>query len=160
MSDRTAKKKLRLRRLAEALLILAALVVVVMVAVFTTRVTQGVTRAVPTPAHQVRLEILNGCGQSGIAGKTARMLSELKNEQVEIRVIATGDFDIRPVQKSFLVSRESDQEPAELLAEILGMDPSEVTYKPLEHNYRQVSATLVVGEDFDKLTAAQLTFKE
>lgn len=146
--------------MAEFALILTASVTVLFLVSFGVRVTRGVTLAEETPEHMVRLEILNGCQVAGIAAQASQAISRIEMKELEIKVIATGDFDLRKVTQSFIISREKDKQAAQLLATALGLDPSEVTYRPLENNYQQISATLVLGEDFQKLTPIVLANEE
>ncbi|UCD64863.1 MAG: LytR C-terminal domain-containing protein [Candidatus Zixiibacteriota bacterium] len=160
MSALSTKRKVRFNRIFAILLVVLAAITIFLVVSMTVRVTRGVSKTVESPEYLVRLEILNGCRQPGIAAKTAALLSEYRNDEIEIRIIATGDFDLRTVRQSFLVSRDKDKRPTEMLAKTLGMEPSSVVYQPLENNYRQVSATLVLGEDFESIRPVELAYKE
>jgi len=51
-----------------------------------------------------------------------------------------------------VISRRRDKAAAVLLAERLGIDPDDVIYEPLEHNTRHVSATLLLGQDYESIT--------
>ena len=75
-------------------------------------------------------------------------------------IIRTGDFSQRKISKSFIISRVKDKTAAEYLAKALNLEKSEVTYKPLDNNYKQVSATLVIGEDFVTEPLTKLSDKE
>ncbi len=148
MSAQNIKKRLNFKSLASVGLALVFVITVAMVLAMTVKVTRGVSRTEATPERVLRLEILNGCSEAGIAGQAAQILGNFKDEKLEIIVIGTGDFDLRRVARTFIVSREKDRTAAEYLARLMGIDDSEVIYKPLENNYRQVSATLVLGEDY------------
>lgn len=160
MSNSGLKKRFNTKRALGLGLAVVFVVTFTLVLSLTMRVTQGVSRTVPTPEHLVRLEILNGCSKAGIAALTARHLSGYKDSELEILIVGTGDFDLRDVKKSFIISRDEDKVAAELLAKALGIDEAEVVYSPMANNYRQVSATLVLGEDFDAETLSQLSYKE
>ncbi|UCE23729.1 MAG: LytR C-terminal domain-containing protein [Candidatus Zixiibacteriota bacterium] len=148
MSAKSYKKRFKPGVIASVGLAVAALVTAILVLTLTVRVTRGVSRTVDTPAHLIRLELLNGCQKAGIARQAEQMLSGYSDNQLEIAVISTGDFDLKKVTKSFVISRDKDMTPSILLARLLGIDEAEVTYKPMGNNYRQVTATLVLGEDF------------
>ncbi|HKK21382.1 MAG TPA: hypothetical protein VJ983_07925, partial [candidate division Zixibacteria bacterium] len=70
---------------------------------------------------------------------------------IEIKVVDRSNFDLRKVQHSFIICRESNKQGAELLARTIGLNPSEIVYRPLENNAQQISATLVLGEDYQNV---------
>ncbi len=148
MSKQTYKKRLGIGRIASIGLGIVFVVTIVLVVSLTVRVTRGVSRTVETPQHMVRLEILNGCARAGIASEAAKFLVGYPDSNLEVVVIRTGDFSLRKIQKSFIISRVKDKTAAEYLAKVLNLEKSEVTYKQFDNNYKQVSATLVIGEDF------------
>jgi len=114
----------------------------------TLKVAKGISRVIDTPAHLVRLQVVNGSDVEELMQEVVESLENFVDSTLEIRVVDTINFDIKSLPLSFVVSREKDKTAAVLLAEKLGLDPSKVVYKPLEHNNRQVSATLVLGEDY------------
>jgi len=123
-------------------------VVLVYVISLSMRISRGVSRTLETPEHVVRLQILNGCGVTGLAAHVADGLADYADRDLEIKVVDTDNFDLSQVGESFVISRIEDNATAVLLAQKLGLHASEVPFKPLENNYRQVTATLVLGEDW------------
>ena len=160
MTKTRLKKRFNTKRVLTAVLAVALVITLTLVLSLTVRVTQGVSRTVSTPEHLVRLDILNGCSKAGIATLTARHLSGYADDVIEIAVVGTGDFDVRDVSKTFIISRDEDKTAAEHLAGLLGVDKSEVVYNPLANNYRQISATLVLGQDFAAESLSELSDKE
>lgn len=148
MSVKTYKRRLNFRLIASVGLALVFIVTVILVMSTVVKVARGVSHTAETPERVLRLEILNGCKGAGIASEAARVLSGYKDERLEIIVVGTGDFDARKVAKTFVVSREKDKAAAAYLAKLMRLDESEVVYEPMNNNYRQVSATLVLGEDY------------
>jgi len=131
---------------------LAAFVVVLLYVVsVSVRVSTGVSRTLDGPRYQVRLQILNGCGVTGLAGRLADRLADYHDDDIEIRVLDTDNFELRQVTETFLLSRDEDLGPTRLLAEKLGLQSDRVQYATLQNNYRQISATLVLGEDWERL---------
>jgi len=130
--------------------IIAVVFVVVLVYVvsLSVRISRGFSRSLESPEHVVRLQILNGCGENGLAARVADALADYAKGDLEIRVVDTDNFELSPVEKSFVIARTEDNLSAVLLAKQLGLAPGEVAYKPLENNYRQVTATLVLGSDW------------
>ncbi len=129
----------------------AILVVLLYFLSSTLTVAGGVSRVIDRPTHLVRLQVVNGSGVRGLAREVIKRLSDYADSVLELQVVEAVDFNLRELPKSFVISREQDKTAAALLAKKLGLDPSEVVYKPLEHNSRQVSATLVVGKDYESM---------
>jgi hypothetical protein len=84
----------------------------------------------------------------GLAADMTSRLDGYVDAVMEIRVVDTGSFDVRTIGKSFVISRMEDQASAKALARELGLDPKEVIFQPLGHNLKNVSATLVLGQDY------------
>ena len=160
MSATNSTKRLKARRLLGLGLAAVFIVTVVLVMSLTVRVTQGVSRTEPAPERLIRLEVLNGCSQSGIAGKARAMLEGYRDDKLEIAVVRIGDFDLRDVARTFIISRTKDKSASEYLAGLMGIDESEVIYRPLVNNYRQISATLVLGEDYVARPLTEPNIKE
>jgi hypothetical protein len=114
----------------------------------TAQVVGGITKVASTPKHLVRLQIVNGSSVEGLSQQVAGQLSDQVDAELEIKVVDAADFKLRKLAKSFVISREQDKTAAKILAEKINLNPAEVEFKPLEHNYRQVSATLVLGDDY------------
>ena len=144
----------------EIIIVITFIVVLVYVGSMTVRITTGVSKTIESSAHTVRLQVLNGCGLPGLAGNTADMLADYKDDELEIKIVDTDNFKLRKVAESFVISRLEDKTAAKKLAEKIGLDPSLVVYKSLENNYRHVTATLVLGEDHKKVTLSKKTEEE
>ena len=127
------------------------LIVLLYLLASTLTVAGGISRVIDRPTHLVRLQIVNGSSVRGLAREVAKRLSDYADSVLEVRVVDAVDFDLRGLPRSFVISREQDKTAAALLAKKLGLDPSEVVYRPLEHNSRQVSATLVIGKNYESM---------
>lgn len=144
----------------EIAIIITFIVVLIYVGSMTVRITTGVSKTIESSAYTVRLQVLNGCGTPSLAGNTADKLADYKDDDLEIKIVDTDNFDVRKVAESFVISRLEDKTAARILAEKIGLDPSRVIYKPLENNYRHVTATLVLGEDHSKVALTVKSDKE
>ncbi|MFQ6007962.1 MAG: LytR C-terminal domain-containing protein [Candidatus Zixiibacteriota bacterium] len=129
---------------------IGSVLLVVMLYLFssTAQVVGGITKVVNTPKYLVRLQIVNGSSVDGLAQQMADQLAGHVDSDLEIKVVDLAEFKLRKLAKSFVISREQDKTAAKILAKEINLDPADVEFKPLEHNYRQVSATLVLGEDY------------
>ena len=151
---RSSRPKKNSKLLEMAIVAIFALVLIYG-ASFAIRITHGLTKTVESPDFVVRLQILNGCGIDGAAGKVARELPKLIKLPLEINIIDVADFDSYHVKESFLILREKNLEGAEILAGQLGLDPNRSVFEPIENNTRTISATLVLGEDFEMILKRQ-----
>lgn len=143
--------KLKLNRTIELAIGLVLFVVIVYLASITIKVTSGVSKTMDSSQHQVRLQVLNGCGVRGAASKVADRLGRYFDDEIEIMIVDTDNFDLTEIPSTFLISRIENKKASELLAEKLGLDASNIEYRPMENNYRQVSVTLVLGADFEQV---------
>ena len=146
--------KKKLNRILEIVIGSAFIVVLIYVVSVTVKVTTGVSRTLDTADHMIRLQVLNGCGEKGLAGRVADDLEGYQDGDIEIMVVDTDNFEVRQVPRSFLISREEDKTAATLLAKKLGIEDPVIVYRSLENNYRHVSVTLVLGLDHESLRLA------
>lgn len=92
----------------------------------------------------IQLEILNGCGERGIA---ARFTSTLRNFGFD--VVETGNFDTFDLEESIVISRNGNMENAKRLAEAIGIPEDRILVESSPDFY--LDATLVIGLDFESL---------
>jgi hypothetical protein len=156
---RTVAPKKGNSRFLELAIVAIFAMVAIYLASFAIRITHGFSKTIETAEHVVRLQILNGCGEDGIAGQAAKLVPSVVKLPLDAKVLDVDDFDSYDVEETFIISRDKDLDAAELLAEQLGLDPDKVVYRKLENNYRSISATLVLGKDYgtiiQKLTETQ-----
>jgi len=145
------RQRLQRSRVLELLIAVLFVVVLVYVVSLSIRVSRGVSRTLESPAHVVRLQILNGCGINGLAARVADGLADYTDVDLVIKVVDTDNFNLSRVSETFVLSRLEDRSAATVLAQKLGLSADGITFKPLENNYRQVTATLVLGEDWPTL---------
>ncbi len=155
--NKSPKKKIKRRtpqptkpsRFLELSILAIFILVLIYGASFALRINNGVTKTVVTTSYPVRLQVLNGCGTRGVADRIAYALPKLVKLPVDVSVVEVYDFKASNVKKSFLISREADLTGTQKLAEQLGLPTNNMVYEPLENNYRSITATLVVGEDYN-----------
>ncbi len=147
-------------RYLELLIAATFVVLLVYVASFTVRITRGVSRTIEPPANQIRLQVLNACGISGLAVKIADELSGYSDDEMQIKIVDTDNFETMNLDSSFVISRVPDRGSARLLARRLGLDDDAVIFKPLDEDYRNVTVTLVLGADYERLESSLSAKKE
>ncbi len=92
----------------------------------------------------IQLEVLNGCGVTGIANRFTDQLREYGFDVVE-----TGNFDHFNVEETFVVSRSGQMENAYRVAEALGIAEKHVIREQSPDFYLDV--TLIIGSDYESL---------
>jgi hypothetical protein len=147
-------------RIIDFLLIVISLAVLVFIASFALKYTQGESApAAPqgqtspnqTPVSvSLRMQVLNGCGVPGVAGRFAKYLLDAGKPEFAIDVIDEKNFGSFKQEKTTLIARRAGSPVAERLAMKLGLSPEQVTYKELEDNFLDIDYSLVVGSDYEK----------
>lgn len=117
---------------------------------FAIRITHGFSKTAEMPEISIRLQVLNGCGLAGVASQMARKIPAIVKMPLEVTILEVGDFDSYGVKKTFVISRDKDVSQSKAFAEQLGIK-EEVLYRPLQDNYRSLTTTLVIGEDYQML---------
>lgn len=100
----------------------------------------------------IQVEILNGCGQQGIAKTLADRLMALKYD-----VVNTGNylrngkafFDVKKTRIIDQVNSEKTREKAKQLAQQLGLSEQQVESIPNPNPIADI--TIIIGQDFDQL---------
>lgn len=137
-------------RFLEIGILLLFVVVVAFAASFTVQITNGYSREKDPIEYYINLQVLNGCGEKGVANRLANRIEMAVQQPLAVRVIDTDNFDNFGVEKTFIISRKSDLAAADLLAEQLGLDEA-VTYREIEDNHLDIGATLVLGADYRRV---------
>lgn len=147
-------------RIIDFLLVVVSLVVLIFIGSFALKFTQG--ESAPAPAKpttgsaqdvvplSVRMQILNGCGQSGVAGRFGKYLIDAARPDFVVDVIDERNFSSFNQEKTLLISRKAGSPVTERLAMRLGIPADQVTYKELEDNFLDIDYSIVVGADFEK----------
>lgn len=92
----------------------------------------------------IQLEVLNGCGVSGLANQ---FTSALRKNGFD--VVETGNFDNFDMQKTIVISRTYNTDNAKRVAEALGIDPKNIIVEASDDFY--LDATIVIGSDYKTL---------
>tara|TARA_Y100001970_G_scaffold156055_1_gene191037 strand:+ start:433 stop:981 length:549 start_codon:yes stop_codon:yes gene_type:complete len=101
------------------------------------------------PIHQVKVEILNGCGIKGLAAKTAEYL--LLEHQID--VVKSDNADNHNYPKTLIIGRNEKFQSIELLSKSFGIpfnDKSVIQHQPDES--LGVDVTVILGKDINNYT--------
>ena len=92
----------------------------------------------------VRMEVLNGCGESGIASRFADYL-----QPTGFKPVFVGNFDNFDMPKTIILDRKSRNRVVGLrLAEVLDIASSNVHYQASDR--KDVDVSIIIGKDFNK----------
>lgn len=127
---------------------------------FALSATRSVSRSLAGPETVVRLQIVNATSDPTLGRAVAGVLTRTIDHRMSFAVVDTTRFSSRKVHRSFVVARDNDPVAARAVAQKLGIEADRVTVLPLEHNNRNVSVTLVLGDDYRSLSLSTTTGKE
>jgi hypothetical protein len=159
-SKSKAAKPKKGSRIIDFLLIVISLSVLVFIGSLALKFSQGESAPPDAPRQpgrqqettpvSLRMQVLNGCGVSGIAAKFSKYLVDAGKPDFAIDVIDEKNFGSFKQDKTLLLARKAAGPVAERLALKLGVPPDLVTFKEMEDNFLDIDYSLVVGLDFDK----------
>lgn len=96
----------------------------------------------------VRIQVLNGCGQGGLAEKIRDYLISQKWGNLTFDVVDVNNFNDQPISHTLILDRKGENQKAIKVADVLGVSRANVLAKKLEDNYLDIDVTLVVGTDY------------
>lgn len=96
------------------------------------------------PSKIVQLEVLNGCGTSGVADKFTEYL---RNNEFD--VVKTENYLSFDVEETFVIDRTGNNANAKKVADALGVEYKHIT-RQLNEDYL-LDVSLIIGKDFNKL---------
>lgn len=137
-----------------------AAVAVIFTASVIIKINKGIARTVDTPSSLIRLQLENGSSDTAACVELGKYFNEYEDKVIDINVVETNDIKKRRVGNTFVVSRTKNKTSAELFAVEFGLDEKNIIYSPLENNYNQISVTLVLGEDYERIIEFNKTNKE
>ncbi len=151
-------KKAQVKRFVLYLSGIIAVGVIVYIAFFSVQIVSGVSKKELAPETIVRVRVL-GAGVTNVKA-VAKKLASYSGTDLAVHVVETGTFTLHEVSRSFIIAHTEDKTTAVRLARQLHLDPSVVMYKPLEHNTKQITVTLVAGADMNVDSANAQSKKE
>jgi hypothetical protein len=96
------------------------------------------------PAEIVQLEVLNGCGVSGVAEKFTDYLREKNFDVVQV-----GNYIRFDIDNTMIIDRTGNAANAEKVAGCLGLDNSSIIQQI--NNDLFLDVTLIIGKDYGNL---------
>ena len=128
------------------IVLLAGLIIFMSYSLFTKikTLSSGDGATEPQPSKVIQLEVLNGCGISGVADKITSYLRQNNFDVVQI-----GNYTSFDIDNTLVVDRTGKKINALKVAEVLGIDPKNVIQQ-INNNYF-LDVSLIVGRDFNHL---------
>lgn len=96
------------------------------------------------PSDIIQMEVLNGCGVSGVADDFTDFL---RNNNFD--VVQMGNYISFDIDKSIIIDRSGNKANAYKVAEVLGIDKKNVIQQLNNEYFLDVS--LIIGRDYAKL---------
>lgn len=101
------------------------------------------------PVLDIEVEVLNGCGTAGIAGKISDFL---RNQRVD--VVRSENADHFNYSRTQIIQRNENFEGLQHVATALGFDISNAKRVKVEPRAgSDVDLTLIIGQDFESIDA-------
>jgi len=99
------------------------------------------------PILDIEVEVLNGCGVPGLAGKVSEYL---RTNQLD--VVRSENADHYNYDKTLIILRNENFEGLKKVAEMFGMDEtSDPRIKHLPDNQLDVDVTVIIGNDISQI---------
>jgi len=105
--------------------------------------TETQPKLTPVP-QKTQVEVLNGCGVSGIAKNTTDYL-----RKSEVDVVYMGNYSRYDVANSQVIDRSGNRENALKIASFLGIDEKYVQTE--KDKNKQLDASIILGKDYKNL---------
>ncbi|OGU70845.1 MAG: hypothetical protein A2V93_03130 [Ignavibacteria bacterium RBG_16_34_14] len=129
------------------IILLAGLIIFLSYSLFTkiTALTSGEEETeLNKTSRIIQLEVLNGCGITGIAEKLTNYL-----RQKDFDVVQVGNYTSFDIDNTLVVDRTGNKNNALKVAEALGIDSKNVIQQINNDYFLDVS--LIIGKDFNRL---------
>jgi len=101
-------------------------------------------KEVYVPKEMLQIEILNGCGVSGLGEVFTDYLRAKK-----IDVVSSSNYSNFDVVETFIIDRIGNRKKAEYIASLLGIDTRKII--TMENQNYFLDASVVLGQDYNKL---------
>lgn len=130
-----------------SIIILLGLLIIFLTYSLVNRLTAGAggeennPKKIASPVIQV--EVLNGCGASGIAEKFTDLLRKEKFD-----VVQSGNYISFDIDNTLVIDRTGNMANAEKVASALGVDKKNIIMQKNDNSFLDVS--VVVGKDYKK----------
>ncbi|MDP2960973.1 MAG: hypothetical protein Q8N71_06060 [candidate division Zixibacteria bacterium] len=98
----------------------------------------------------LRIQVLNASGQK-LNPEIIKLIEEKDLSPYYLKVVEQKDFSDSLVKESLLLDRMGGKGISKQVAEKLGLKRENILLEKLEGNYLNISYTLILGQDYQKL---------
>jgi LytR cell envelope-related transcriptional attenuator len=117
-------------------------------------ITPRKVHTIERPLSTAVIQVLNGCGENGAAGKLADAL--MPGDSVQLYdIIEKGDAKLATFDRTTVVDRRGSESQRGVIskkalgvARRLGIDPSEIIILKLDDNILNIDVTVIAGRDY------------
>lgn len=99
------------------------------------------------PPLLVRVQVLNGCGLSGVANRLSDELRTAGNVHFEFDVVEQGNFATFDVEETLVLDRGASPEAALEIASMYGLPRDRVVRQALNDNILDIEVSVLLGKD-------------
>jgi hypothetical protein len=139
-------------RLLDAAILVSTVVVGVFVFSVAGRLSSTHAERNDRPPRVLRTQILNGCGESGLAAVFGDQLAGLAIEEFRFDVVDRDNFDNFKVERSFIIAYTLPPEDALRLARALGLSENDVSMMERTDNPWGLDISIVLGRTVRPVT--------
>lgn len=130
------------------IIFLLGIIILVMLYSIYTKITssgsEGSASGLKNSSRIIQVEVLNGCGRSGIADLFTDFL-----RRHHFDVVHQGNYISFDVDNSMVIDRTGNRKNAEKVAEVLGIDKKHIITQINNDYFLDVS--VIIGKDFNQL---------
>ena len=103
------------------------------------------------PINNVRVEVLNGCGEALLASKTTDFL---RSKMID--VVKSDNADHYNYKKTLIIQRNENFNSFKKITKSFGIQPDDIRVQIIPDESLGVDVTIIIGKDYSSLT----TFSE
>ncbi|NIP41611.1 MAG: LytR C-terminal domain-containing protein [candidate division Zixibacteria bacterium] len=138
-------------RLFDITLIALSALVLILLGSTAIRLATGVTKEIKQELTILRVQIANGSGINGAAGKMADWVKKQSSETLKYDVIDITNFEGPPIPQTIVLVRDSMAlSKTDMISQQLGIPKSNISMSEIENNFLALDITIVVGKDYEK----------
>ncbi|HDS01290.1 MAG TPA: LytR family transcriptional regulator [candidate division Zixibacteria bacterium] len=138
-------------RLFDITLIVLSVLVVVLLSSTAIRLVRAETKEITPELTVLRVQIANGSGINGAAGKMAEWVEKQSSDILKYDVIDITNFENEAMSQTIVLVRDPMAlDKKDMIAEQLGIPESNISMNELKNNFLALDITIVVGRDYEK----------
>lgn len=109
------------------------------------------------PPERIRVQILNGCGTTGVAEEMEKALVISGQDEAIFDVIDKGNAELFTFDHTLILDRKGDSQSggfsgqASIVKNLLGVSKDDFLIQKLAENLLNIDVTIIVGADYPVL---------